>query len=56
MSLSILQGILFYFFKLFPFIYKIVTSSHRGTVTAAHSTDDIDRAADILIRTWRALS
>lgn len=32
------------------------TSRIRLTVTAAHSTDDIDRAADILIRTWRALS
>lgn len=32
------------------------TSRIRLTVTAAHSTGDIDRAADILIRTWRALS
>lgn len=32
------------------------TSRIRLTVTAAHSTDDIDRAADILIRTWRTLS
>lgn len=32
------------------------TSRIRLTVTAAHSTDDIDRATDILIRTWRALS
>lgn len=32
------------------------TSRIRLTVTAAHSPDDIDRAADILIRTWRALS
>lgn len=32
------------------------TSRIRLTVTAAHSTDDIDRAASILIRTWRTLS
>lgn len=32
------------------------TSRIRLTVTAAHSPDDIDRAASILIRTWRTLS
>lgn len=32
------------------------TSRIRLTVTAAHSPGDIDRAADILIRTWRTLS
>lgn len=32
------------------------TSRIRLTVTAAHSTGDIDRAASILIRTWRTLS
>lgn len=32
------------------------TSRIRLTVTAAHSADDIDRAASILIRTWRTLS
>ncbi len=32
------------------------TSRIRLTVTVAHSPDDIDRAASILIRTWRTLS
>ena len=36
-----MQEIPVFIFKLFPIIYKIVTKSHRGTVTTAHRVESI---------------